>query len=516
MKRFFLTAFKLLAFVIFGVSLVFFTGVLWPLHVPKPNERPDRLLINDVTLVDLESGQIKQKQDILIERGEIISVAANLDTDGAQVLEASGRFAIPGLFDMHAHSIKMSPSITHPMFVAAGVTAIRDMGGCIGIEDAWVACLEDKRAWDQGVREGSMIGPRYDQVTSLAINGGSEIPDSLDRNLGAATAAGARARVEYDSVRGVDFLKTYSMLPAEGYFALAESAQERGMYLAGHLPLAVSGLEAAAAGQRSIEHAFLFIWDCYPGMAELRSETDLRRIFTNELRLKMIKEHDGQLCSELHRQMISTGMAFVPTHTTRKLDAFAIDENFRNDLRLRYVPAPLRTLWLQDANNMAAKAGEGGQKSYQAFYQFGIEQTGIAHRAGVIVMAGSDAPDSFAFPGFGIHDELDHLIMAGFTPLDALRSATVEPTRFLGLEETAGVIRIGARADIVLLNQNPLADIRAVRDIDAVVLAGTVYDRTDLDELLDGVERSSAHWSMWPKFIWQLLRSPIMRKQFAD
>ena len=103
MKRFFLTALKFLAFVILGVSLVFFTGVLWPLHVPKPNERPDRLLINDVTLVDLESGQIKQKQDILIERGEIISVAANLDTDGAQVLEASGRFAIPGLFDMHAH-----------------------------------------------------------------------------------------------------------------------------------------------------------------------------------------------------------------------------------------------------------------------------------------------------------------------------------------------------------------------------------------------------------------------------
>jgi hypothetical protein len=180
------------------------------------------------------------------------------------------------------------------------------------------------------------------------------------------------------------------------------------------------------------------------------------------------------------------------------------------------IPGPLRRLWLSDAEGMARRAGEGGQQSYMDFYRFGIQQTGIAQRAGVTVLAGSDAPDSFAFPGSALHDELDHLVKAGLSPLEALRSATLEPARFLDLEGQAGVIRPGARADIVLLRKNPLDDIGAVRDIETVILAGAVYDREDLENLLAGVESAAGSWTMWPRFTWQILNSPIMRKQFGD
>lgn len=494
-------------------------GLWWPLPMPQANERPAVLLIADVAVVDVETGAIRRGQDVRIEAGRIVAIGPDLSAGGAVRVAADGLYAIPGLFDMHVHTSKMAPTLMHPLFVAAGVTAVRDMGGCIGINDGFVACIDDKREWDRAVAAGELVGPRFDHVTSLAIDGGREIPAGVDISLGAGTVAGARQRVAFDRQRGVDFLKTYTMLPREAYLALAAAAKDAGLYFAGHLPLAVSATEAIAAGQRSIEHAFLFIWECYPGMTALRDATDPRQVFTNELRQAMIAGHDAGRCSELHRRMVDAGTAFVPTHTTRKLDAYAADETFRTDSRLRYIPGPLRQLWLGDADNMVNRAAgpdNDGQRTYMDFYRFGIEQTGIAHRAGVTVLAGTDTPDSFAFPGTAIHDELDHLVEAGLSPLEALQSATLLPARFLGLDEEAGVLREGARADLVLLRNNPLEDIEAARDIETVVLAGAVYDREDLDAMLTGVERAAGSWAMWPRFAWGILHSPIMRQQFAD
>lgn len=509
-----------IAAVLLALPVLWFAiGLWWPLPVSEPNQRPAVLLIADLAVVDVESGEIRRGQDILIKGGRIVAMGPDLDANGAVRIAADGRYAIPGLFDMHVHSTKMAPVLTHPLFVAAGVTAVRDMGGCIGIDDGFVACIDEKREWHRAVAAGEMVGPRFDHVASLAIDGGREIPAGVDTALGAATAADARERVAFDKQRGVDFLKPYTMLPRDGYFALAAAANDTGLYLAGHLPLAVSATEAIAAGQRSIEHAFLFIWDCYPGMDALRDSTDPRQVFTNALRKSMIAGHDAAQCSELHRRMADAGTAFVPTHTTRKLDAYAADEAFRTDPRLRYIPGPLRRLWLGDADNMVRRAGgpdAEGQRTYMAFYRFGIEQTGIAHRAGVTVLAGTDAPDSFVFPGTAIHDELDHLVEAGLSPLEALQSATLLPARFLGLDGEAGVLQPGARADLVLLGHNPLQDIGAVRAIETVVLAGAVYDREDLDAMLSGVERAAGSWTMWPRFLWGIQQSPIMRQQFAD
>jgi hypothetical protein len=516
MKRIAWNSMKVLGGLLGLVLLVFFAGVLWPLATPAPGPQPERLLVTDVTIVDVETGGLQRGQEILIERGVITAIGPALATTGATVLDGGGRYVIPGLFDMHVHSYKLAPALTHPLCVAAGVTAVRDMGGCVGLADAWVACAEDKRGWDEAVRDGRLVGPRFDHVTSLAMNGGSEIPAPLDPGLGGATPEGARARVEQAVARGIDFLKPYNDIPRDSYLALAEAARRQDLYLAGHLPLTVTGLEAVAVGQRSIEHALLFIWECYPGMAALRSSDEVWRLYDNALRRDMIEAHDPARCSVLHEAMIAAGAAFVPTHTTRKLDAYATDPAYRGDPRLRYVPGPLRLLWLEDADRMAEWGGEGGAASYREIYEFGLAQTGHAHAAGVTVMAGTDAPDSFAFPGSGLHDELEHLVAAGLTPQAALRAATLAPAEFLGLTGTAGVIAPGARAALVLLDENPLADIGAVRGIRAVVVAGAVYERDDLDRLLAGVEDAAGSWSLWPKFTWQLARSPVMRRQFAD
>lgn len=497
--------------------LILVAGVFWPVNIPDANTRATETLITDVSVINVETGEVMPHQNILLSGDEIIAVGSDVTADGAFVVKAQNQFAIPGLFDMHAHSFKMAPSLTHPLFVASGVTAIRDMGGCLGPDDAWTACAADKRIWNDAVGSGHMVGPRYDQITSLAINGGKAIPDGFDRALGAPTPEGARLRVAHDRERGVDFLKTYTDLPRDSFLALAAAAEQADMYLAGHLPLEVSGLEAVGAGQRSFEHALLFVFECYPGFDALRGDADFFAHYTNELRLKMIAEHDPARCDALFQAMAESDTAFVPTHTTRKLDAYALDPAYRADPRLKYIPSPLRTMWLQDADGMARRAGEGGgAESYTAIFEFGLKQTGAAHKAGVTVLAGTDAPDSFAFPGLGIVDELVHLTRAGMSPLDALRAATLEPARFLGLEGKAGIIKPGARADVILLSENPLDAIAAVSKIETVVLAGVVYDRSDLDQMLSGVEDTANSWSMWPKFGWQIINSPIMLKQFAD
>ena len=516
MKRIIKKIFLILGVFLTIFLLVFFAGVLWPLDVPEAVTAPDRLVIQNVTVVDVEGGAVRPGMDVLIEGGEITAVEPDINVQEAVVISGEGQYLIPGLFDMHVHSIAMSPVLTHPLFVAAGVTAVRDMGGCLGEDDPWVACVDGKREWNQAVAANRMVGPRYDLVTGLAINGGKEIPGSFDPALGAATPEGARARVQHDRARGIDFLKPYTRLPREGYMALAEAASEQGMYLAGHQPFAVSGPELVEAGQRSVEHAFLFLWECWPGMDDLRAEGTLEQAFSIDNRERMIREHDPLRCQQLHTLMADHGTAFVPTHTTRKLDAYALDEAYRNDDRLRFIPRPLRFLWLEDANAMAQRAGDGQQDAYMQTYRFGLEQTGAASRGGVTILAGTDAPDSFAFPGSGLHDELEHLVEAGLSEAQALRAATSDAAQFMGLEGHAGVVDPGARADLVMLSANPLQDISAVRQITTVILAGGVYTQEDLETLKAGVEAAAGHWSMWPKFAWQMLTSPVMRKQLID
>ena len=497
-------------------AAVFFTGVFWPLDLPKPANSPDRILIKGVQIVDVKQGEIRPNMDVLIELGQISEVRPNIDFPSAVIIPGLGQFLVPGLFDMHVHSITLSPVLTHPLFVAAGVTAVRDMGGCLGEDDPWVACIDDKQKWSRAVADNKMVGPRYDLVTSLAINGGTEIPGEFDRALGAATPKGAHDRVRHDRARGIDFLKPYTRLPREGYMSLAEAALENGMYLAGHQPFAVSGPELVEAGQRSVEHAFLFLWECWPGIDDLRAVGDLAQAFSINNRYRMIREHDAIRCQKLRTLMADHGTAFVPTHTTRKLDAYALDEAYRNDDRLRFIPGPLRFIWLEDANAMAERAGDGQQEAYMQTYRFGLKQTGLAKRAGVMILAGTDAPDSFAFPGTGLHDELEHLVDAGLSEAQALRAATSDAAHFLGLEGLAGVIAPGARADLVMLGANPLENISAIREINTVILAGSIYDENELKRLQVGVEETASHWSMWPKFAWQMLTSPLMRRQLID
>jgi hypothetical protein len=203
----------------------------------------------------------------------------------------------------------------------------------------------------------------------------------------------------------------------------------------------------------------------------------------------MVDEYDPKICAEVYQTFAKNGTYITPTHGTRKMDAFADDSDYRRDPRMKYIPLPQQMNWLLDANRMVATdSSPAGRRSYMEFYRKGLELTNAAYRAGVPVMLGTDAGDSFIVPGASVHDELGELVQAGLSPAEALRAATLSGAVYLGRTSDFGTVAPGRVADLVLLDANPLETISNSRRIHAVVFNGRVLDRRALDSLLAGVE----------------------------
>lgn len=183
------------------------------------------------------------------------------------------------------------------------------------------------------------------------------------------------------------------------------------------------------------------------------------------------------------------------------MDAFADDDAYRADARLRYIPMRQQMGWYTDANGMVASdPSPAGRKSFMDFYRKGLELTFAAYRAGVPVMLGTDAGDSFVIPGASVHDELGELVKAGLSPAEALRAATLSGATFLGRTAEFGSVQAGRAADLVLLDANPLADIGNTRRIRTVIRGGRVFERAALDSMLASVEstiRIDAQGALW-------------------
>jgi Amidohydrolase family len=495
----------LVAALVLGVCAVA-AGVLWPERLPEVPSETGLLVIENVSVVDAETATLHPRMTVEVENGRIRKLAPTAESRGSgEVVDGSGMFLIPGLWDMHVHLFgKLSTHLHLPLFVAHGVTGVRDMADCEDPSEGVLACLEDKRSWTEAVGRGELVGPRVMGVASFIVHGPSRRDERYPAFFAPGTESEGRELARYARERGFDFVKVYDSVPRDAYFALLDEANARSLPVVGHRPRAVSALEASDAGQRSLEHARLFLEECYPGASKLRSD-DHR--YTTADRRAMVDEHDASQCGQLFAAMKKNRTWFVPTHVTRKMDAFADDEAFRNDPRLRYVPWIQRKAWSEDADRMVADdPSPEGRKAFMDFYEKGLVLTGVAFRAGVPVLAGTDANDSFAFPGSGLHDELEELVKAGLTPAEALVAATLDPARYFGVEAEYGTIAVGKAADMILLRENPLADIRSSRSIEAVVLAGRPYRREHLDALLDGVESSIGSPTLAAKVLWAYLR----------
>jgi amidohydrolase family protein len=433
----------------------------------KTDSQQKALFLTHVTIIDITGGAPKPDMTVVITGDHIADIgeASKVSVpQGGKVIDAGGKFLIPGLWDMHVHWYSRD---TLTLFTANGVTGIRQMFG-----------NSDLLRWRDEVTKGSLQGPRM-AVASPIIDGPQPVwPNSIS----VSDEAEGRKAVTKVKKWGADFVKVYSLLPREAYFGIADEARKQGIPFEGHVPFTVSAAEASDAGQKSIEHMTGVVLACSDKEEELRSE--LVQVNSPAARARAdaraLETFSAKKEAELFARFIKNGTWQCPTMTVRRSNAYQDDPNFRNDERLKFIPR-------QNLERWGMRMGNRGGGSYAAAkrqFQKEAEVIGDMRRAGVPLLAGTDTGNPFCFPGFSLHDELALLVKAGLTPAESLRAATLNPAKFFGLDQTLGTVEKGKLADLVLLEANPLEDIRNTQKIDAVIMNGRFYDRKALDKML--------------------------------
>ncbi len=509
-------------------AIAFVAGVLlvvallaWPLPEAPQDGISGSFLIRDVSIVDVESGLVNSLQSVLVIDGKIASIGATgaIDLDGAtRVVDGTGKFLIPSLWDMHTHSTKLAPVHQHPLLIANGVTGVRDLWGCMNEPDPFFACIEDRQAWNEAIASNTGLFPRYVGQSSFQINGGSEVPDGFPDFFRARNPLEARQLVAFFDDAGADILKVYSEISPVAYFALADEARARGLSLDGHRPIKVSLADVLAAGQRSIEHARLFLFECYQDADEFRALDDPLAAYTPVLRARLVDEHDAERCRLLMQQFAESKTWWTPTLLTLRMGALAGDSSFRTDPRLKYIPDLfLKFMWKPDADRARDSGTDASGRNVNAeMYQLALQHVGQAHAAGAKLLSGTDVFDTYIFPGFSVHDELVELVAAGLSPADALQTTTINAATFSGVEDHFGSITEGKAADMLLLQADPTRDIRNTQKIAGLFFNGQYYDRSALDHLLEYAEQQAGSWRTNLHILWAAVRSPLLRVQFAD
>jgi imidazolonepropionase-like amidohydrolase len=409
---------------------------------PPSDDRPGQsVAITGVTLIDVATGERQNGVTVVIRGDRISAIGRNVAIPrGATAVNGRGKFLIPGLWDMHTHHQGTGADCLD-LFVAKGVVGTRDMGG----DADFILPLRER------VKSGAVLGPEIVASGPILDNA----PPSFPYRRRVTNAQEAREAVDDLKRRGVDFIKVHDHTPREVFFAIAKEAPEVGLPLAGHVPQGVKVEEAADAGIRSIEH--LSNYDVFGECLENDKYTlaGCKRLFE-----KLAAKGIWQTPTMAFFQTIPDVFSGKPIeHAEYASDSLL--QLTRNNVEVSHVPA-----------STLERMRLAGQVSLQVIHDM--------YLLGNRFLAGCDG----LVPGFCLHDELEWFTKAGFTPLQALQTATINPARFLGREDSQGAVEVGKRADLVLLDADPLLEIRNVTQIADVVVRGRLVTKPAIDRII--------------------------------
>jgi imidazolonepropionase-like amidohydrolase len=441
---------------------------------------PSTLAITHVNVIDATGAPTQPDMTVIVRDGRIVEFGKSDAVHapaGAKTVQATGKYLIPGLWDMHVHTVfgdwlPRNEKVVLPLFVANGVTGVRDMGGDLDVLKEWRAAIAAKR----------LLGPRMIIAGPMLDGPVPRFPSSAP----VANAADGRTVVDHLKSRGVDFIKIQSLIPRDGYFAAADEAKKLGIVFAGHVPDAVRAAEASNAGQKSIEH--------FTGVFEGCSTIEDQLLKGPKSLGLNVKTFDPALAKTLIALMAKNQTWQVPTLVWERGQWLVDDIDKSHDPLTKYAPAAWKDrTWPMFVSDIMKTMDTDPLPVRKKFVQMELDMTLAMFRAGVPFMAGTDtAAGVHVFPGFSLHEELALFVRAGLTPMQALQTATLNPAKFMNRLADMGTVEQGKLADLVLLDANPLDDIDNTRKIRAVVLAGRYLDRAALDRMLHGVEVAAA------------------------
>lgn len=463
-------------------------------------QRKSTVIIRGATVIDVHSGE-KKSADIFIQDKNIIAVQPHSDDifaennfpEGTVTIDATGKYAIPGLWDMHVH-LTFKPELENriaALFIANGVTSVRDMG----------ARMQDILAFRKRANQPGAVAPRI-WIAGPLLDGSPPVfdgsPETHHPAISTAVDTPQQAVQQVDELarQGVDLIKTYTLLRPDVFAALVKRAHHYRLPVAGHVPLRMTTPEALQAGMDGIEHLNGMDFDCTENPETLRAErvaildahaghesgySLVGKVFT-EVGPRAQAQRDAERCDKLIEDFAERGTWHAPTMTASAFRALRFYKESQWFNAYRYLPAAVNADWRKMLKELT------NPHKYQQLETRGewtLNTVGKMYRAGIPLLAGSDTPSSpFTAPGFSLHDELSAMVRAGLPPLAALQTATMNPARFFRVEREQGSIEAGKVADLVLLDADPLADINNTRAINAVISRGRVYSRQELNALL--------------------------------
>lgn len=457
------------------VFMLFALLLMATLTTAQPPMAAQTIAFIGVTVIDATGAAAKSDQTVVIAEGKISAIGKTGKVKlpkGAHVIEARGKFLIPGLWDMHVHA--WNKQTFFPMFIANGVTGVRDMFGG----------LAQIKLWQKEIAEGKTLGPRIFAAGQIVDGPKPVWPGSI----AVKDEAEGREAVKKVKSDGSDFVKVYSLLPRDAFFAIADEAKKQGLPFAGHVPHSVSAAEASDAGIKSIEHLERVLLGCSSNEEEIRKESD--RLTTSQ-RKKILETYDDKKAQALFARFAKNGTWQSPTLVVLRALGNLDNEGFTNDPRQKYLPVFITNSWNPKTDFRFRNMTSESYASHRAMFEKHLEIIAKMRRAGVEFLAGTDTPNPYCFPGFSLHDELALLVKAGLTPMEALQAATRNPAKYLGLLDSLGTVEKGKLADLVLLDANPLADIANTQRIHSVVVNGRLVTQAEIQEMLARLQAAS-------------------------
>ena len=443
----------------------------------KPSTVP--VALAHVTTIDVRTGALQADQTVLIEGTLIRSVGPSTSTrppQNARSIDCTGLFLIPGLWDMHVHLefgdwFPHAKEISLPLFIANGVTGVRDMG----------SELETLQAWRKEIEADRLVGPRI--LTSGPMLDGPK--PRFPSSVAISTPEDGRRAVRDLKTRGADFIKLQSLIPRDAVFAIADEAKKQHIPFEGHVPDSVRAQEMSEAGMKSFEHLI--------GIFEGSSPAEDDFLKGNKTEARFLETYDPERAEKLAATLAKNRTWQCPTLVWERGGNLIDVADFSKDMRANYVPASWKTkTWRRFTDEIVQGYGNDNLAVRKKFLEKELEVVHLLHKKGVPFLAGADTPPGvYIFPGFSLHEELQRFVAAGFTPLEALQTATINPAEFFDMADRLGTIESGKLADLVLLRANPLADIANTQTVAGVVANGHYYSKQDLQDLLALVEAAA-------------------------
>lgn len=442
--------------------------------------QPD-IVITNTNAIDVETGQIAKNVDVVVHDGHIsyIGQLGMLHSSSApNLVDGHGKYLIPGLWDMHIHWYH-EPSFG--LFTANGVIGARVMFG-----------QPNHLKWKKRIEAGEMVGPHL-IVGSPIIDG----PRPIWPGSWAVGKPGeGRAAIQRVKQEGWDFAKVYSGLSKSSYLEIADEAKKLGVPFEGHEPFSVSPKEVSEAGQRTVEHLGDYLFWMSSRREELLKALDASTDAEWPakywiLQTEGYKSYDARKARDTYRAFAKNKTWQCPTLVTM-VGLSRLREYLKSDdPRLKLIPPSWGKMWQGYDDDRYKSDPEGTYAAMRAGVEGRKRIVRDMHREGVGILVGTDCGNPFCFPGFSIHEELALFVESGLTPLQALRTATINPAKYMGQEKMRGNVVKGEIADLVLLDANPLQDIHNTAKVRAVIQSGRLFRRPELDDLIRIAEATS-------------------------